>query len=131
MGILGVGGMGKAYGQRAPRMLGAARLQQQRGLDQALPQHEIDPERRTSGGAGVMGVGDLATGFAQQGIILAEIDTLRATTAVAEGLGEDRRKGLLVVPVSLRKEAVVGAAILLSLVQPFWRAGDGFGLLPA
>jgi hypothetical protein len=39
--------MSKAHGQRTPGMLSAAGLQQQGGLNEALPQHEVDLEGRT------------------------------------------------------------------------------------
>ena len=112
-------------------MLAAPGLEQQGGLHEALPQHEVDLEGRTQGIAGIAGARDFTTGLAQERIILAEIDPWRATTGVAEGLRQHGREDRLGLPVSLGEEAVVGTPILLSLVEPFQGAGDGFGLLPA
>ena len=46
-GDFGGGRVGEAHGQSAPGMGGAARLQQEGSLDEALPQHEVDLEGGT------------------------------------------------------------------------------------
>jgi hypothetical protein len=50
---------------------------------------------------------------------------------VSQGLSKNRLESGVNVPLSLGEEAVVGAPILLRLLQPFQRTGKGFGFLAA
>jgi hypothetical protein len=91
----GRGRVGEAHRQRPPRMVGAARLQEQRGLHEALAQHQVDLKVGPQGIAGEAHARDFAAGLAHQGVVLAGINPLGAAARMGQRLGEERLEGRL------------------------------------